>query len=206
MPSSPRSTFIPHPCTRTEELHNWQALHRLVGRLPLEPTDADDGKLLRWSNSQQRFLLISPCQAIVDCGGSGGECTLPCEHASGITPKTKTASFGGSLVETGCDGAQEILSQSPFVLICDGPCRYTYLDMEFNCGGMTTTLALTIDVFATESVLTASIGALTGGVVWKKTGLTAPFDMETEINGSYALHENLSSQFDATNLTATISA
>lgn len=204
MPNSPRSTFIPHPCSKSEELHNWQALHRLLGRVPLEPTEDDDGKVLRWSNSQKRFILVSPCAAVADCGGSGDECGSAYADCSGVTPRTKTLAAGGTITGTGCADAQTVLDDSPYVLVCNGAGSYEYIDPDFMCGSMAIQFQWTLVLMPTEAVVYVGMG-LSGQAVWKKTGLTSPYDCESGINGAYTFFSNDSTQADFSNVTITIS-
>lgn len=202
MSLSDRSKLNPNPCNTEQEAQNWRVLHRLLSRLPLEPTEDDDGKLMRWNNTQKRWNLVDPCVATMGCGGSGGECATAGTWASGITSLTKVLTLGGGITATGCASAADILAGSPYTLTCNGGDQYTYLDFGFACG----ILAITLDLFETSATVNISVGTLTGGAVWTLSSLTAPYDYETAINGSYTLTTNDSSQFDAASLTATISA
>jgi hypothetical protein len=199
---SDRSKFNPNPCTPSEVANNWRMLHWLLSRFPWEPTEDDHEKLVRWNNTFTRFQLVSPCQAVEGCGGSGGECATPGTFASGITPETKTLTLGGTITATGGPNSQDILDNSPYTLICDGADRYTYLDGDHPDG----ILALTLNLLETSASIEISVGALTGSASWELTGLADPYDYEADIDDTYALATNTSSQFDAASLTAAISA
>lgn len=116
MPASPRSRFIPHPCSPAQRAHNDAVIHSLVGRMPWEPTSADHFKVLRWNNTDKRFEMVSPCTAISGCStdtGAAGDCdctsgTLGSVYRITVPANTFVgncaAFFNGATFDVGEDG------------------------------------------------------------------------------------------------------
>lgn len=172
MPSAPRSVFNPHPCTREEELHNWNALARLLSRIPLEPRSEDDGKILVWHNTTKRYVLTNPCVATELCGGGASD---PCEFCTGATTPATIAARISTATPLDCTtGDCNVLTAAAFTLTRLTSCYYQYSGV-FMCNGMEKSMILDATLQSGQisgSLTIASVPERS----WTISGLGATYD------------------------------
>jgi hypothetical protein len=151
-------------------------------------------------NASGKILHNSGGKIVNDC--------VACEHCdTGTTPTTKTVTLGGTISNGTCGSCAGIagayiLTQEDIGVGAD-PCELSLI-VPNACGSNQLTLRMVI--FSTFVEVSGGLGVATGDTfAFQKTGLTAPFDCDGDINGSYTFSSQNPVVCDYSAMTLTVS-